>query len=263
MTEPASLFRVQHFLSHLRDVGSAFGEPFHYFTTTASTNDEARALAVRGAPSGTTLLADHQTAGRGRLGRQWVAPPNQQLLVSLIWRPRAGSAPAALTLAVGVALHRALTAALPAGTQLALKWPNDLEVSGRKLGGVLVEGGNSEHGAHAVIGFGLNVHPVLPAPDVVMNPISLSELGAETPREELLVSLLRALAGELRQFERDGLRETVGYLNRHHALAGERVVVDDVEGTVIEVATNGSLVLDTGSGRREVSSGSVERRATR
>lgn len=261
MTKLTSPFGVQHFLTHLRGVGSAFGEPFHYFTTTSSTNDEARTLATRGAPSGTTLLADHQTAGRGRLGRQWLAEPNQQLLVSLIWRPRAGSPQAALTLAVGVGLHRALSAILPAAPPLALKWPNDLEVSKRKLGGVLVEGGSSEHGPHAVIGFGLNVHPVQLAPDVTMNPVSLEELGVTAPREELLVTLLRSLDAELGRFEREGLNEAVTYLNRHHALAGEMVEVDGIRGTVACVAANGALVLETESGRKAVSSGTVERHA--
>lgn len=261
MSELTSPFGVQHFLTRLREQGSALGEPFHYFSTTGSTNDEARTLATNGAPSGTTLLADHQTAGRGRLGRQWVAPPNQQLLVSLIWRPRSGAAPAPLTLAVGVGLHRALAAVLPPNTPLAIKWPNDLEVSKRKLGGVLVEGGSSEHGAHAIIGFGLNVHPVPLSSDVATNPVSLSELGVTRPREELLVALLRSLDSELSRFEREGLNETVTYLNRYHALTGETVDVDGIRGTVACVAANGALVLDTGSGRQEVSSGTVERHA--
>jgi BirA family transcriptional regulator, biotin operon repressor / biotin---[acetyl-CoA-carboxylase] ligase len=254
-------FQVQEYLSQLRSLGCALGEPLHYFSTTTSTNDEAKAAATAGAPSGATFIADHQTAGRGRHGRHWLAPANRQLLVSVLWRPRSGVAQAALTLAVGVGLHRALFSQLPASAQLAVKWPNDLEARGAKLGGVLVEAGSTpEHGAHVVIGFGLNVHPIT-SPDALLNPISLFELGLSPSREPLLVTLLRSLHGELDEFERRGPDSAISYLNRHHALAGQAVVVEGVTGTVVEVAPSGALVLETSSGRREVSTGTVERRA--
>src|SRR5690606_34522208 len=127
------------YLMRLRNVGCPLGEPLHYFASTTSTNDQAKTAASQGALSGATFVADHQTAGRGRHGRQWLATPNQQLLVSVVWRPRGGVTTAALTLAVGVALHRALAPLLPAPETLAIKWPNDLEARGRKLAGVLVE----------------------------------------------------------------------------------------------------------------------------
>jgi BirA family transcriptional regulator, biotin operon repressor / biotin---[acetyl-CoA-carboxylase] ligase len=255
-------FQVQTYLTRLRSLGCPLGEPLHYFSTTTSTNDEAKAAAAVGAPSGATFLADHQTTGRGRHGRQWLAPANQQLLVSVLWRPRAGVARAALTLAVGVGLHRALAPLLPASANLAVKWPNDLEARGAKLGGVLVEAGTTpEHGAHVVIGFGLNVHP-LTTTDASLNPISLVELGLAPTRETLLVDLLRSLHDELEEFEQRGPDKAVGYLNRHHALAGQSVVVDGLEGTVVEVAPTGALVLETPSGRREVSTGTVERRVS-
>ena len=254
-------FQVQAYLTQLRKLGCPLGEPIHYFSTTTSTNDEAKAGAALGAPSGATFVADHQTAGRGRHGRQWLAPANQQLLVSVLWRPRAGVTQAALTLAVGVGLHRALSRLLPASADLAVKWPNDLEARGAKLGGVLVEAGaTNEHGAHVVIGFGVNVHPVHP-PDASLNPISLVELGRTPSRELLLVELLRAVHGELEEFEQRGLDNAVGYLNRHHALTGQVVVVEGLEGAVVEVAASGALVLETAAGRREISHGTVERRA--
>jgi BirA family transcriptional regulator, biotin operon repressor / biotin---[acetyl-CoA-carboxylase] ligase len=254
-------FQVQTYLNQLRSLGCPIGEPLHYFSTTTSTNDEAKVAATTGAPSGATFLADHQTAGRGRYGRQWLAPANRQLLVSVLWRPRSGLAPAALTLAVGVGLHRALSPLLPASAELAVKWPNDLEARGAKLGGVLVEAGSTpKHGAHVVIGFGLNVHPVA-SPDTSVNPISLFELGSSPNRETLLVTLLRALHGELDEFERRGADSAISYLNQHHALAGQSVVVEGVAGTVVEVAPSGALVLETASGLRQVSAGTVERRA--
>lgn len=254
-------FQVQTYLNHLRNLGCSLGEPFQYFSTTTSTNDEAKTSAARGAPSGATFVADHQTAGRGRYGRTWLAPANRQLLVSVVWRPRTGATQAALTLAVGVALHRALAPIVAPPARLTVKWPNDLEAGGAKLGGVLVEAGATpDHGTHAVIGFGLNVHPIT-ASDSGLNPVSLLELGATPTRERLLVDLLRSLHTQLEEFERDGLAGAVAYLNRHHALAGETVIVDGLQGEVVEIATSGALVLETASGRREVTSGSVERRA--
>lgn len=260
MNTDHSPFRVPLYLAKLRELGCALGEPLHYYTTTGSTNDEAKAAATAGAPSGATFVADHQTAGRGRHGRSWLAPKNRQLLVSVLWRPRSRAAQAALTLAVGVALHRVLSPLVPAAAHLAVKWPNDLEARGAKLGGVLVEAGTPpEHGAYVVVGFGLNVHP-LATTDASVCPISLFELGVTVDRETLLVELLRGLHAELDEFERRGPNRAVAYLNRHHALAGQIVVVDGVEGTVAEVAPSGALVLDTPSGRREVSTGTVERR---
>lgn len=254
-------FDVRAYLTRLRQVGCPLGEPLHYFASTTSTNDQAKTAASQGAASGATFVADHQTAGRGRHGRQWLAAPNQQLSVSVVWRPRGGVAPAALTLAVGVALHRALTPLLPASESLTIKWPNDLEARGRKLAGVLVEASTTPHGPHVVIGFGLNVHS---APTLAeLTPISLAELGMAITREGLLVDLLRALNGELNAFERHGAEAAVRYLNRHHALRGQSVRVDDVEGTVVKVSPAGALVLQTSTGLREVSSGTVERRTPR
>lgn len=252
-------FNVRVFLKRLRDVGCSLGEPFHYFTATSSTNDEAKLAATRGAPAGATFLADYQSAGRGRHGRQWVAAPNQQILASVIWRPRTPLADAALTLAVGVALHRALSQNLPKPSRLSLKWPNDLESEARKVGGVLVEGGATpDYGPHVIVGFGLNVQPV--APQGATQPLSLTELGSTVGREELLVQQLVALGRELTSFETVGLASVIKYLNAHHGLTGQTVEVDGVLGVVKCVSPTGALVLETAAGERQVTSGTVERK---
>lgn len=128
-----------------------------------STNAALLSRAETGAGSGTVVIAEVQTAGRGRRGRSWFASPGDSLTFSLLWRFAPGTAPAGLSLAVGVAVARAL-ARVPAGAsgagEVALKWPNDILKDGRKLGGILVElVPGAPHAA--VIGIGINIH--LPA----------------------------------------------------------------------------------------------------
>ena len=117
---------------------------------TGSTNDDLLSLARDGAAAGTVLVADHQTAGRGRLDRRWEAPPGANLLASLLFRPVDG-APYRCTWIVALAAREACREV--AGTEPDLKWPNDLLVGGRKLAGILAE---SSHGA-VVVGIGVNV----------------------------------------------------------------------------------------------------------
>jgi BirA family biotin operon repressor/biotin-[acetyl-CoA-carboxylase] ligase len=135
-----------------------FGRPLRCLASTPSTNDVARAWAAEGAPEGAVVVADEQTAGRGRAGRVWVSPGKAGLPVSVILRPRCPpSALGALALVAGIAAARAIEEA--AGVGVRLKWPNDIIAAGRKAGGVLVEsecrGGRV---AWAVVGCGLNVN---------------------------------------------------------------------------------------------------------
>lgn len=124
---------------------SALGSPRVHHRTTSSTSDRARELAERGAPSGTLVTAAAQSAGRGRQGRAWTAPPGRALLLSLVLRE-----PGELvSLAAGVAVAEL------AGPEAAIKWPNDVLVHGRKVAGILVEGRPQED--WAVLGIGVNV----------------------------------------------------------------------------------------------------------
>jgi BirA family biotin operon repressor/biotin-[acetyl-CoA-carboxylase] ligase len=125
-------------------VGS-LGRPRLHLRLTDSTNARARELAASGAPHGTLVTAREQTAGRGRQGRTWTAPPGRALLCSLVVR----DPPRLLPLLTGVAV------ASVAGPEAVLKWPNDVLLGGRKVAGILVEGRPAER--WAVIGIGLNV----------------------------------------------------------------------------------------------------------
>jgi BirA family biotin operon repressor/biotin-[acetyl-CoA-carboxylase] ligase len=130
-----------------------FGEPHHHFERTDSTNTRARELAAEGAAHGTVVTADEQTAGRGRQGRTWTAPPGKALLYSAIVRPldeRHLMLPLAAPLAVCAAAEE-----LRPGLECGVKWPNDVLVEGRKLAGILVEARPQD--GWAVVGVGLNL----------------------------------------------------------------------------------------------------------
>jgi BirA family transcriptional regulator, biotin operon repressor / biotin---[acetyl-CoA-carboxylase] ligase len=128
-----------------------FGCPRHHFRVTDSTNEHARALALAGAPDGTVVTADEQTAGRGRRGRDWAAPARKALLYSGIVRPL-GREHSLLPLAVPLAVCEAVESLAP--LHCRVKWPNDIWISERKAAGVLLEARPPDW---AVIGIGLNL----------------------------------------------------------------------------------------------------------
>jgi BirA family biotin operon repressor/biotin-[acetyl-CoA-carboxylase] ligase len=179
-----------------------FARHSQYYPCISSTNDAAARLADAGAAEGTWVVADEQTAGRGRRGRTWVSPPGAGLYVSVIFRPVAGAS--LLTLMAGVAAAQGVRAAT--GLAPGVKWPNDLvieppgERSGfsrfRKLAGILAEasatGGELQS---VVVGIGINLTSAAYPPDVDARATSLEgELGRPIERAAVLVELLAALA---------------------------------------------------------------------
>src|SRR5438477_7138492 len=130
---------------------TAFGRPRRHFRLVGSTNDVARDLAIAGAPSGTVVTADEQTAGRGRSGRAWSAPSRSALLASAILCPL-GERHALLPLAVPLAVCEAIESLAP--VDCAVKWPNDVWSDEKKVAGVLIEARPPEW---AVIGIGVNL----------------------------------------------------------------------------------------------------------
>jgi BirA family biotin operon repressor/biotin-[acetyl-CoA-carboxylase] ligase len=258
---------------------------------TGSTNADALALARDGAPEGVVVVADHQTAGRGRRSRTWVAPPEGSLLVTVLLRP-----PAPVAGAVSMAAAAALAEAVQqvAGVTAALKWPNDLVVDTaageRKLAGLLAEadwapgstisGGYRPPATHeravVVVGAGVNVSwPVMaddPADgDAALDPsltevagiaTSLNWLGSEVDRVDLLVAFLRGLEARYAALLRDGPAGLMAEWRARSATLGRRVRVDlgadDVEGTAVDVTGEGHLVVETLEGaRRTIAVGDV------
>ena len=262
-TEVYAPLDVPGFLAALRQRGCAIGEPLHYFTTTSSTNDEAKQAAALGASHGSLFIAESQSAGRGRRGKTWHAEANRHLLASILLRPRKpGANPSALTLVVGVALHRALQPLLPkrVAPGLGIKWPNDLEHDGRKLAGILVEGQLGADGQFvAVVGFGINMSPLqLPAEERA-RPISLRELGVQLSRESVLCEVLATLDQALHDFAQSGLAAVVKYVNQHNALHDAEVTVEGIQGRVVAIGAGGQLLVQTSHGLRNMTAGTVER----
>ncbi|MEA3307950.1 MAG: biotin--[acetyl-CoA-carboxylase] ligase [Chloroflexota bacterium] len=185
-------------LAHYQRRDGWLGAQFRYLAQTTSTNDVARELAEQGMAEGLVVLAEEQTAGRGRLQRRWSAPVGSSLLISLLFRPPEPFAyyAARTTMLCGLALVAALDelTALP----VELKWPNDLIVtrgtSWRKLAGMLSEIGMVDaRPAYLIVGIGLNVNIPAPAlPELAPNATSLSvELGRTVARESLLTAFLQ------------------------------------------------------------------------
>jgi BirA family biotin operon repressor/biotin-[acetyl-CoA-carboxylase] ligase len=172
------------------------GQNLIYLPETGSTNDKAKHLANEGAPEGTLVIADFQTAGRGRLDRRWVAPPGGSLLMSLLFRPAlAPQQIQRLTMICGLAVADAIES--ETGVVAGLKWPNDIVVDGAKAGGILTESGfRGNQVEWAIVGIGLNVNldlAQLPE-DLLMPATSLSHaLGSKVPRLPLLLAFLQAV----------------------------------------------------------------------
>ncbi|MDQ6885259.1 MAG: biotin--[acetyl-CoA-carboxylase] ligase, partial [Candidatus Dormibacteraeota bacterium] len=169
----------------------------HYQPTAASTQDLARQAAAAGAAEGWTVVTDWQEAGRGRLGRAWVAGAGSDLLFSTVLRPP-GPLLSLLPLLAGVAIAEGLRIAT--GLQADLKWPNDLLVDERKLAGILLERGGS---TDVVVGVGMNVNSVKAGLPAGTTSVAVS-LGRPVSRERLLGSMLEQLDHALAQTATEG-----------------------------------------------------------
>jgi len=261
--------------------GSRFAD-VRWVDATGSTNADALALARDGAAEGIVLVADHQTAGRGRLGRSWEAPPGASLLTSVLLRPPAAVAEA-ITMATGVAMARAVAAV--AGVAARLKWPNDLvvDVDGhdRKLAGILAEvdwparstvsGGWSppppQEKVAVVVGVGVNVNwPAEVPTELADRLVACNHVrGAEVDRTELLVAFLAELGARDERLRADPTADRAWLRDEWRSLAatlGRRVRVDlgadDLEGMAVDIDDAGRLVVDTDTGdRRTLAVGDV------
>jgi BirA family biotin operon repressor/biotin-[acetyl-CoA-carboxylase] ligase len=238
--------------------GTKFAE-VEVVAETGSTNADVLGRARAGAAEGLVLVADHQTAGRGRLDRRWEAPPGSSLLVSILFRPAthgiAGEAAHLLPTAVGVAAAEAAGAAT--GADIRLKWPNDLvvELPGgwRKLSGILTESVvESGRTSALVVGIGVNVNwpPELPA-ELAGTATALSHLaGREIDRAALLVALLRGVDGwygRLAGGSAAGAGALRGRYRELSATVGQRVRVETPDGVVagdaVDVDDEGRLLV--------------------
>lgn len=218
-----------------------------------STQAVVFALAEGGAPDRTVVLADHQTAGRGRRGRRWVAAPGTSLLVSILVRP---ARLPALSLATGVAVAEAL--AQVGGVPARLKWPNDVLVRGRKIAGILVEVRAGVEPV-AAVGIGVNLAQETFPPPLAASATSLRlEVGRTPDRDRVLDAVLGAFDAWRGRLAAEGLPPV---LARWRALAdtlGRTVTVDGLTGRAVDLDEDGALLIDTPAGRRRVMAGELQ-----
>jgi BirA family biotin operon repressor/biotin-[acetyl-CoA-carboxylase] ligase len=231
---------------------TSFGRPHRHFQRTDSTNERAKELAVDGAPGGLVVTADEQTAGRGRRGNVWFAPPGSSLLYSALLRPFAADHGTLLPLAVPVAVCEAAEAVAPVRCQL--KWPNDVWIDERKLAGVLVEARSDE--GWAVIGVGLNVairRADLP-PELRETATSLlpteAEGGVPPGGAPGVRRAFAALNDSLGRWTGASDDEVLAAFRARDALSGRRISWDGGEGTASEIDERGHLVVEKSDGER-------------
>ena len=245
-----------------------FAEGLHCVSTVTSTNDLALRLADAGAKEGTTLLAETQTAGRGRRGRDWFSPPGSGIYVSVILRPVIDELQrpstwltSRITLASGVALAEGVR--VSTGLPAELKWPNDLVCERRKLAGILAEMATTGSDGAVVLGIGINVRAAAYPPELAATATSLeAELGRPIDRALVLVETLVALAsryGDLRAGRFDAILTAWRGLAR--SLPGSPVEWDGpagvVHGHAIDIDSDGTLLARTERGIVRLVAGEV------
>jgi BirA family transcriptional regulator, biotin operon repressor / biotin---[acetyl-CoA-carboxylase] ligase len=213
--------------------------------------ESTQSLLDASMPEGALAVADYQTAGRGRLGRSWEAPPGTALLASLLLKPLPEREARELSLVAGVAVADALEQII--GLAVQIKWPNDVMLRRRKVAGCLAELRDDA----VVLGIGINVSQTreqLPG-----NAGSLYSLTGRTyDREELLESLLRDLGRRYDEWLGGGLDAVYEGLGPRDFLRGRLVRVNGTSGTVVKIARDGRLEIETADRRVEaVESGEV------
>jgi len=239
---------VASLTNKLKATPFAQGE-IQYLPTTGSTNDVARDLAEKGAPEGTIVIAESQIKGRGRLGRTWHSPLGAGLYFSIVLRPRLDPSDLPkITLLAGTAVAESIEKTT--GLHPVIKWPNDLLVGDRKVGGILTElVMKGERLEYAIVGLGLNVNLDFTPPEVAFlreQATSLArELGAPVAREPLLACILNRLEVHYLALC-DGWSPHQAWAARLVTL-GQRVAVsgpgDELEGWAEGVDPDGGLLL--------------------
>lgn len=268
VSRPVSLLDESQIRTHLGPLASCFS--LELCASVDSTSTRLLEHAARGAARGAVVAAEWQSGGRGRFARNWHAAVGGGLTFSLLWRfDRGAGALSGLSLATGVAVARALEAL--GASAIALKWPNDLLCSGRKLAGILIElQGDSLGPTAAVIGVGINVHLSEADRGRIGQPAADLETvcGAAPDRNVALARVLTELHGVLELFAKEGFGPLRGEWERRHAHRDELVTLlvpggVRATGRVRGVGEDGALLLDTGAGIERHHSGEITLRPAR
>ena len=255
-TEPLSIEVIREGLQ-----ATVVGQPLYLFGEVASTNTVLRDLASAGATEGTVVLAEAQRLGRGRLGQEWFSPPGVNLYASVLFRERLTAREAGpFSLIAGLALADAVRAL---GIQPAIKWPNDVLVEGRKVGGSLTECVlRADTVDFLVLGVGVNLNVSLESlrrglGEAATSAISLaSAMGREIDRNAFAVSYLRRLDEWALRYRRAGGRSILDAWRDLDILTGRRVTVGSADtpydGRVLGVNDEAQLIVQDSLGRQHV-----------
>lgn len=223
--------------------GTDAGGDIRYLPHTTSTNAVAAALERDKWSTGTAILTDFQSAGRGRRGRSWTAPPRTAVLASVLLAPAAGSYPVDPVFAAALAAADAIESA---GVPTRLKWPNDVLVPTGKVAGILAERLSGDAGDRVVVGIGINVNLAaadLPAPGASS---LLLELGRALSRERIAAALLLSLHRRNQQLERDAEPLYLQWRSRLDTVGSQVQVVSGDRawsGRATDVARDGALLV--------------------
>lgn len=230
------------------------------FASTDSTNEEIRRRAKTGAPEGTAVVAETQTAGRGRRGRTWISPPGN-LYCSLLLRPQCATRDAAnLSFAAALAVAEALLPLLPEGIDLRFKWPNDVLLTGKKVAGILIES-EIEGGAlsFAVVGAGINIANF--PPDTEFPATSLAAVGCRTTVHEVMDAYFDHLRFWYGRWRSEGFAPLRDAWLARAAGIGQvidvRMAHERLRGKFSELDDSGALILETDAGQRAITAGDV------
>jgi len=245
-------------------LSSPLAGPVEWHAQVGSTNDLAAERARSGAPEGTLVGADHQTAGRGRRGREWRDSGGSDIAMSLVLRPSEARAASLLSLLVALGVAEGLAGLIEERVELV--WPNDVVANGRKLSGILCElaweGGSVQW---VVAGVGINVRPVPQVADARWQPGSLRESGFMGSRHDVVVAVLRAIGRQYGMWQAIGSAGVVSGFSARDPLKGRRIEVDlgdgsaPVSGEAAGIDPQGRLRALTPEGERQFAVGEVVR----
>ena len=227
------------------------GRKIYYFDSLSSTMNIAMQLGLKGDPSGTVVLAESQTRGRGRLGRQWLSPKYKGIYLSLILKPELLPAQASLlTLLAAVSICEAIKEI--SGLEAEIKWPNDILIANKKLGGILTElNAEMDKINFVTIGIGLNVNN--DKKNLMSSATSLKEQKKESiSRITLLQELLRRIEANYSLLENKDSSAILEKWRRYNITLGKRVKVyaqkAHIEGEALDIDTDGGLLVRLDSG---------------
>lgn len=250
----------------LSGVKGEFWKYVRFYDTVGSTNELAASLsASKDLAPGTVIIADAQEKGKGRLGRRWLSPPGVNIYMSVILRPEMGPRDVTLlTLLSAVACAAAIRG--ESGIQASIKWPNDLMVSGKKIGGILTEVKTDPDRINlAIIGIGLNVNIEAAGFPKEIRDLATSlkaETGRRFPRSRIIVRILREMEYWFDVLETDGRKPLLAEWRRLSSTLGREVRVaaagETIRGTAEEIDDEGMLIVRLASGvKKRISVGDV------